>query len=66
MVNRIFRISSGIALIILGIAGVFLPIVPGVLLIFLGFALMLDRNPKALFSEIVTRVKSELHKCAKK
>lgn len=53
-------------MVVVGIAGIFLPIVPGILLIFLGIALILDRNPKVLFNEIVAKVKNELHNRAKK
>ena len=62
MLRRIFRITSGIVLIIIGIIGIFLPVIPGILLIFIGTALILEKSPKALFREIAAKVKERYKK----
>ena len=60
MIKHIFRISFGIILIIIGIIGIFLPFIPGLLLILLGSAVILEKNPKVLFSEIAEKVKRKM------
>lgn len=65
MIKQIFRISFGVLLIIIGIAGIFLPVVPGLLLILAGCALAADKNPKVLFGEIIAKIKKRHgEKCA--
>jgi uncharacterized membrane protein YbaN (DUF454 family) len=60
MIKHIFRISFGVVLIIIGIIGIFLPFIPGLLLILLGSAVILEKNPKVLFSEIAEKVKRKM------
>lgn len=47
-------------MIILGVIGIFLPIMPGLLLILLGSAVILEKDPKVLFSEIAEKVKRKM------
>lgn len=54
--------SAAAGLILIGIVGLVLPLIPGALLIFIGVAVFLDRNPKILFNEIVTKAKERYHK----
>ncbi len=56
----IFRISLGVVLILLGVVGIFLPIMPGLLLILLGSAVIVEKNPKVLFGEIAEKVKRKM------
>lgn len=49
-------------LILIGIVGLVLPLIPGLLLIFMGVAVFLDRNPKVLFNEIVAKAKERYQK----
>lgn len=60
MIKHIFRISFGVVLILLGVVGIFLPIMPGLLLILLGSAVIVEKNPKVLFSEIAEKVKRKM------
>lgn len=60
MIKHIFRISFGVILILLGVVGIFLPIMPGLLLILLGSAVIVEKNPKVLFSEIAEKVKRKM------
>lgn len=60
MIKHIFRISFGVVLIIIGIIGIFLPFIPGLLLILLGSAVIVEKNPKVLFSEIAEKVKRKM------
>lgn len=62
MVKRAVKIILGALLIIAGIAGLVLPVIPGVLLIFAGSAFIIDRNPKVLFNEVVAKAKEKYHK----
>lgn len=62
MIKHIFRISLGIVLIIIGIIGIFLPLIPGILLIFLGISVMLENNPKVFFREIAAKAKEKYQK----
>lgn len=52
----------GIVLIIIGIIGIFLPLIPGILLIFLGISVMLEKNPKVFFREIAAKAKEKYQK----
>ncbi len=65
MIKHIFRITFGVILMIVGLAGLVLPLIPGLLLIFLGWALLIDRNPKALFNELMAKIKERRKKCLK-
>lgn len=60
MIKHIFRISFGVVLIIIGIIGIFLPFIPGLLLILLGSAVIVEKNPQVLFSEISEKVKRKM------
>jgi len=60
MIKQIFRISFGVILILLGVVGIFLPLMPGLLLILLGSAVIVEKNPKVLFSEIAEKVKRKM------
>lgn len=60
MIKHIFRLSFGIVLILIGIVGIFLPFIPGLLLILLGSAVIVEKNPKVLFSEISEKVKRKM------
>jgi len=60
MIKHVFRISFGVVLIIIGIIGIFLPFIPGLLLILLGTAVILEKNPRVLFSEIAEKVKRKM------
>lgn len=60
MIKHIFRISFGVILILLGVVGIFLPIMPGLLLILLGSAVIIEKNPKVLFAEIAEKVKRKM------
>lgn len=62
MLKRAFKISIGVVFIIVGIAGLFLPVLPGILPIFIGVAFIMDKNPKLLFKDIVTRAKERYNK----
>ena len=62
MIKHVFRISSAVILILIGIVGLVLPLGPGMVLIFLGVALILDRNPKILFKELLAKVKAKYGK----
>ncbi|TAN63219.1 hypothetical protein EPN16_00130 [bacterium] len=65
MIKHITRISTAIILVLAGIAGIVLPFIPGLLLIFLGVAVFLDKNPKALFQVIKGKLKAKYQKeCA--
>ena len=62
MIRHIFRVSFGIVIIIIGIAGIFLPLIPGLLLILVGVALVVDKKPKVLWSEIIAQLKARVKK----
>ena len=62
MIKHVVRISSAVILILIGIVGLVLPLVPGMVLIFLGVALILDRNPKILFKELLAKAKAKYGK----
>jgi hypothetical protein len=51
--NRRWRILFGVMLVILGIAGIFLPIIPGLLFIFLGLSMLRLFFLKRLIRKIV-------------
>ena len=63
MIKRIFRITFAVILMIIGLAGLVLPLIPGLLLLFLGWALLIDRNPKDLFNELMAKIKERKKKC---
>lgn len=42
-----------------GLIGIFLPFIPGLLLIFLGAAVFLEKDPKVLFREIKDKLKAK-------
>ncbi len=63
MIKHIFRITSAVILMIVGLAGLVLPLIPGLLLLFLGWALLIDRNPKVLFNELMAKIKERRKKC---
>ena len=65
MIKRIFRITFAVILMIIGLAGLVLPLIPGLLLLFLGWALLIDRNPKILFNELMAKIKERRKKCLK-
>jgi len=65
MIKHIFRISFAVILMIVGLAGLILPLIPGLLLLFLGWALLIDRNPKILFNELMAKIKERRKKCLK-
>lgn len=52
MIKHITRIGASAILIVVGIAGIILPFIPGLLLIFLGIAVFLNKKPKVLFQEV--------------
>jgi uncharacterized protein YqgC (DUF456 family) len=54
-----FNILFGVAFIIIGIAGLFLPIIPGILLIVFGLYLIGGRH-------LVNKIKNSLKFCSKK
>ncbi len=62
MLKRTVKIILGVLLIIAGIAGLVLPVIPGILLIFVGFAFIIDKNPKVLFKEVVAKAKGKYQK----
>lgn len=57
MLRGALRIGLGVILIISGIAGVFLPVVPGILLIFIGMSLVLEKNAKVMLMDIIAKAK---------
>lgn len=50
---KLFKKSAGIILIIIGIAGLFLPFVQGILLIILGLALLENQYLKNIFDKLI-------------
>jgi len=53
------KITLGILLIAAGIAGLFLPIIPGILLIIIGLVLLGNRKIKSLLSRIIRKIKKK-------
>jgi len=51
------RKITGIVIIIAGIAGFFLPIIPGILLIILGIALFSNKSIKRVISRLIKKAK---------
>lgn len=65
MLKRVAKISLGVFFIILGIAGLFLPVLPGILFIFIGAAFIMNKKPKLLFKEVIEQAKKRYKKkCA--
>lgn len=62
MIKYVFRISGAVIIILIGIVGLVLPIVPGMVLIFVGVALIMDKNPKILFKELLLKAKAKYGK----
>jgi len=55
---KVLKLSAGIALLVIGVIGIFLPIIPGILLIILGmFILEIDKEKK-----LITWIKEKIRK----
>ena len=53
------KITLGILLIAAGIAGLFLPIIPGILLIIIGLVLLGNRKIKSLLSSMIRKIRKK-------
>ena len=62
MIKHICRFSVAIILILVGIAGLILPLIPGILLIFCGVSLIVEKNPKVVLSDIMAKAKEKYQK----
>lgn len=62
MIKHIARVSFAVILMMAGVIGILLPFIPGLLLIFLGTAVFLEKNPKVLFKEITGKLKAKYQK----
>jgi len=56
-VNRIVKIILGLTLIAVGAAGIFLPIIPGVLFMIIGVLLISNKNVKKTISNIIKKIR---------
>ena len=62
MLKQAVKISLGVFFIILGIIGMILPVMPGVIFIFIGIAFILDRKPKVVFRAVMAKLRKGFKK----
>jgi len=54
------KIVLGVLLVTLGIAGLFLPIIPGIILIIIGLILLGNRKAKSLLLKIIRKIRKKI------
>jgi uncharacterized protein YqgC (DUF456 family) len=62
LIFKIIRITAGILLILLGLAGLFLPILPGIVLILVGVVILNNPALKRMIDKILKKVKRSINK----